>query len=64
MTEHLDLPTPKVRERIARGAPGWPVLCLAILVILLSIAIFISMSSGWTSTKRSWRPVRWFHGVS
>jgi regulator of protease activity HflC (stomatin/prohibitin superfamily) len=41
MTEHLDLPTPQVRERIARGASGWPVLALAVLVILLSIAAFV-----------------------
>jgi regulator of protease activity HflC (stomatin/prohibitin superfamily) len=41
MTEHLDLPAPQVRERIARGASGWPVLALSILVILLSVVIFI-----------------------
>jgi regulator of protease activity HflC (stomatin/prohibitin superfamily) len=41
MTEHLDLPTPQVRERIARGASGWPVLALSVLVILLSIAVFV-----------------------
>ena len=42
MTEHLDLPAPQVRERIARGASGWPVLAVAILVIILSIATFIA----------------------
>ena len=41
MTEHLDLPTPQVRERIARGASGWPVLAASILVILLSAATFV-----------------------
>lgn len=41
MTEHLDLPAPQVRERIARGASGWPVLALSILVILLSVSTFI-----------------------
>jgi regulator of protease activity HflC (stomatin/prohibitin superfamily) len=41
MTEHLDLPAPQVRERIARGASGWPVLALSILVILLSVITFI-----------------------
>ena len=41
MTEHLDLPAPQVRERIARGASGWPILALSILVIVLSVATFI-----------------------
>ncbi|WP_036374070.1 SPFH domain-containing protein [Micromonospora sp. ATCC 39149] len=41
MTEHLDLPAPQVRERIAPGASGWPVLVLSILVILLSVTILI-----------------------
>jgi len=41
MTEHLDLPAPQVRERIARGASGWPVLALSTLAILLSVSIFI-----------------------
>ncbi|GLW35808.1 SPFH domain-containing protein [Actinoplanes regularis] len=40
MTEHLDLPTPQVRERVARDASGWLVLALSILVILLSFAVF------------------------
>ena len=40
MTEHLDLPAPQVRERIARGASGWPVLALSVLLILLSFAAF------------------------
>jgi hypothetical protein len=42
MTEHLDLPAPQVRERIARGASGWPVLAVAVLVIIISIATFIA----------------------
>jgi hypothetical protein len=41
MTEHLDMPAPQVRERIARGASGWPVLALSLLVSLLSVAVFI-----------------------
>ncbi|GIH77243.1 SPFH domain-containing protein [Planobispora longispora] len=41
MTEHLDLPAPQVRERIARGASGWLVLSLSVLVILLSVVTFI-----------------------
>jgi regulator of protease activity HflC (stomatin/prohibitin superfamily) len=41
MTEHLDLPAPQVRERIARGASGWPVLAVSALVILLSAATFV-----------------------
>jgi regulator of protease activity HflC (stomatin/prohibitin superfamily) len=41
MTEHLDLPTPQVRERIARGASGWPVLALSLLVIALSVVAFV-----------------------
>ena len=39
MTEHLDLPAPQVRERIARGASGWPVLVLSSLVALTAAAI-------------------------
>ncbi|MEU4421695.1 SPFH domain-containing protein [Actinoplanes sp. NPDC024001] len=41
MTEHLDLPAPQVRERIARGVSGWPVLIVSVLVALLSIAVFV-----------------------
>ncbi|GIE92763.1 SPFH domain-containing protein [Paractinoplanes rishiriensis] len=41
MTEHLDLPTPQVRERIARGVSGWPVLALSVLVIILSGVVFL-----------------------
>ncbi|GGK01782.1 membrane protein [Pilimelia anulata] len=41
MTEHLDLPTPQVRERIAKGASGWPVLGLSALLNLLGIAVFV-----------------------
>ncbi len=42
MTEHLDLPAPQVRERIARGVSGWPVLAGCALVLLLSAAGFIA----------------------
>ncbi|MFI7372525.1 SPFH domain-containing protein [Actinoplanes sp. NPDC049668] len=35
MTDHLDLPAPQVRERIARGASGWPALAVGALVIVL-----------------------------
>jgi regulator of protease activity HflC (stomatin/prohibitin superfamily) len=41
MTEHLELPTPQVRERIARGASGWPVLALSLLVVLLGVITFV-----------------------
>ena len=41
MTEHLDLPAPQVRERIARGASGWSILALSLLVIALSAVAFI-----------------------
>ncbi|TDB92088.1 SPFH domain-containing protein [Micromonospora fluostatini] len=41
MPEHLDLPAPQVRERIARGASGWPVLAASILVIALSVAVSV-----------------------
>lgn len=41
MTEHLDLPTPQVRERIARGVSGWPVLATSIVVFLLSLVAFV-----------------------
>ncbi len=41
MTEHLDLPAPQVRERIARGASGWTILALSLLVIALSAVAFI-----------------------
>jgi regulator of protease activity HflC (stomatin/prohibitin superfamily) len=41
MTEHLDMPAPQVRERSARGASGWPVFGLAVLVILVSVITFI-----------------------
>lgn len=42
MTEHLDLPAPQVRERIARDAAGWPVLAVCVLVLLLSAAGFVA----------------------
>ncbi|MFI5497165.1 SPFH domain-containing protein [Actinoplanes sp. NPDC051859] len=42
MSEHLDLPAPQVRERIARGTSGWPVLAVSVLVLLLSAAGFIA----------------------
>jgi regulator of protease activity HflC (stomatin/prohibitin superfamily) len=41
MTEHLDLPAPQVRERIARGASGWSILALSIVVIVLSVIAFV-----------------------
>ncbi|MFI6227681.1 SPFH domain-containing protein [Micromonospora echinospora] len=41
MTQHLDLPAPQVRERIARDASGWPVLGLCVLVLLLGVAAFV-----------------------
>ncbi|GAA2532806.1 SPFH domain-containing protein [Pilimelia columellifera] len=41
MTDHLDLPAPRVRERIARGASGWPVLALSVLAILLGVTAFV-----------------------
>ncbi|MFE0590074.1 SPFH domain-containing protein [Micromonospora echinospora] len=41
MTQHLDLPAPQVRERIARDASGWPVLGLSVLVLLLGVAAFV-----------------------
>ncbi|MFC7484569.1 hypothetical protein ACFQX7_37390 [Luedemannella flava] len=41
MTEHLDLPAPQVRERLARGTSGWPVVALSLLVIVLSVAVFV-----------------------
>ncbi|MEV0327429.1 SPFH domain-containing protein [Micromonospora echinospora] len=41
MTQHLDLPAPQVRERIARDASGWPVLGLSGLVLLLGVAAFV-----------------------
>ncbi|MFC7531692.1 SPFH domain-containing protein [Actinoplanes sp. GCM10030250] len=41
MTEHLDLPAPQVRERLARDASGWPVLSLSLLVLLVAAAVFI-----------------------
>jgi hypothetical protein len=41
MTEHLDLPAPQVRERIARGASGWPVFGLAVLALVLGVIGFV-----------------------
>jgi regulator of protease activity HflC (stomatin/prohibitin superfamily) len=41
MTEHLDLPAPEVRERIARGASGWPVLAVSVLALALGIITLI-----------------------
>jgi regulator of protease activity HflC (stomatin/prohibitin superfamily) len=41
VTEHLDLPAPQVRERIARGISGWPVLAGSGVVALLGLAAFI-----------------------
>src|SRR5689334_635598 len=42
MTEHLDMPAPQVRERIARGVSGWPVLVLSLVVIIACIVGFIA----------------------
>jgi regulator of protease activity HflC (stomatin/prohibitin superfamily) len=41
MTEHLDLPAPQVREHIARGASGWPVLGLSVLAVAAGFAAFV-----------------------
>ena len=41
MSEHLDLPAPLVRERIARGVSGWPALALSIVLVLVAVAVFI-----------------------
>jgi regulator of protease activity HflC (stomatin/prohibitin superfamily) len=41
MIEHLDLPAPQVRERIARGAPGWPVLAGCLLAVLAGLVVFV-----------------------
>jgi regulator of protease activity HflC (stomatin/prohibitin superfamily) len=41
MTDHLDLPDPQVRERIARGVSGWPVVGLSSLAFLVSLIVFI-----------------------
>ena len=44
MTEHLDMPAPQVREHHARGASGWPVLIVSLLVILLgTVGFFVSV---------------------
>src|SRR5689334_11315593 len=42
MTEHLDMPAPQVRERIARGASGWPVLFAGLVVILGGLAAVVT----------------------
>ncbi|GAA4971320.1 SPFH domain-containing protein [Actinoplanes utahensis] len=42
MTDHLDLPTPQVRERNARAANGWPALAGSMLLVLLSIVVFVA----------------------
>ncbi|MFI6823523.1 SPFH domain-containing protein [Micromonospora sp. NPDC050187] len=41
MTQHLDLPAPQVRERLARDASGWPVLALSVLVVIFGVAAFV-----------------------
>jgi hypothetical protein len=41
VSEHLDLPTPQVRERIARGVSGWPILALSVLVVILGFSAFV-----------------------
>ncbi|GAA1645993.1 SPFH domain-containing protein [Actinoplanes couchii] len=41
MTDYLDLPAPQVRERIARGASGWPVLGGGVVALLVSFGGFV-----------------------
>ncbi|MEU4221822.1 SPFH domain-containing protein [Actinoplanes sp. NPDC026623] len=41
MTDHLDLPAPQVRERIARGVSGWPVVGLSVPALLAAFVVFI-----------------------
>ena len=38
----LDTPVPQVRERIAFGASGWPVLAGVVIAVLAGIAVFIA----------------------
>lgn len=42
MTEHLDLPAPQVREHIARGVSGWPVLIGGVVALLAGAAGFVA----------------------
>jgi regulator of protease activity HflC (stomatin/prohibitin superfamily) len=42
MTDHLDLPAPKVRERAGRSASGWPVLFLAVLAFVLGVVTVVT----------------------
>lgn len=42
MTDHLDLPTPQVRERIARGVSGWPVLAGGVVALLVGAGGFVA----------------------
>jgi regulator of protease activity HflC (stomatin/prohibitin superfamily) len=43
---HVDMPAPQVRERVANGANGWPVLGLALLGVLGGTALFIAGVAG------------------
>ncbi|HWS37367.1 MAG TPA: SPFH domain-containing protein [Actinoplanes sp.] len=42
MTDYLDLPTPQVREHIARGVSGWPVLVGGTVALLVSAGGFVA----------------------
>jgi len=37
----VDMPTPKISERTANGANGWPMLGLAVLLVLAGVALFL-----------------------
>ncbi|GAA3209923.1 SPFH domain-containing protein [Actinocorallia longicatena] len=41
MSELPEMPAPQIRERIAFGSSGWPVLAGAIAGVLVSIAVFV-----------------------
>jgi regulator of protease activity HflC (stomatin/prohibitin superfamily) len=41
-TTPVDMPEPKISERAANGANGWPVLGLALLLILGGVALFLT----------------------
>ncbi|WP_430782131.1 SPFH domain-containing protein [Actinoplanes sp. G11-F43] len=41
MSDYLDLPAPQVRERIARGASGWPVLTGGVVALLIAAGGFV-----------------------
>ncbi|MGH3620745.1 MAG: SPFH domain-containing protein, partial [Sciscionella sp.] len=38
---HVDMPAPQVRERVARGAPGLPVLGAGLLVVIGGVALLV-----------------------